>query len=147
MNAIMMSMTREDVKLIASWRKRAVITKKCPKVTDPPFRIYIYESRGNLKHLSNIAYTEYRYEGRGMVVGDCICHRIRSSDDPCVSDHLKLIRVSAREYSDYFGGKQGYVFYLSDVKMYDKPFPIEMFGKSTPPTPWYHVDEDERRNR
>lgn len=141
MEAIMISIKPEAVKAIASGRKRAGLMKKRPQFLALPFKIYIYEMRGELKNAENIGYTEYRHDGRGKVVGECICNSFRTSDDPVVLDHMNVIGMTSREYSDYFGGKIGHVFYFSDVKMYEQPLPLESFGKTAPPQSWCHVKE------
>lgn len=145
MNAIMLSMNAHEIAAITCGRKRAGVMKKRPQFLDLPFKIYLYETRGQLKNKQNISYTTYKHDGRGEVVGECVCHTIRDSDDPRVLDHMNMIGMTHPEYSDYFGGKIGHVFYFSGVKMYDKPLPVERFGKKSPPQSWYHIDYGEMR--
>jgi predicted transcriptional regulator len=145
MKEAMVSVTAGEISAIACRRKRAVLMKTRPKFLELPFTIYFYEMSGNLTHRPNIGYTAYRYDGRGAVVGECICNTIKTTDIPNIY-HVskKVLRMTAREMTEYLEGKTGHICFLSDVKMYDQPKPIEEFGLKTPPHSWCYVKERSR---
>lgn len=142
MKAVLMSVSPEAVKRIASGRKRAEVRRTYPHYLSAPFTIYFYESRGRLSHKPKYAYTSYRYDGRGLVVGECVCNEVKRIE------YEKLFGITERdacmttkELCDYLDGKTGYIFRFTDVKMYDWPIPLEEFGKTTPPQSWCFVEE------
>jgi predicted transcriptional regulator len=141
MKEIVMSIKPEAVRAIASGRSRAEIKKEFPHFLDTPFRVYIYEMSGALTHKPNLGYTAYRHDGRGMVVGEAICHDIKEFTDGNGYEQAKAIGMTMREISAILDGKQGYVFYFTDVKMYGVPKPVEAFGTTRPPQSWFYVKE------
>lgn len=145
MNSIMISIKPEAVKAIASGMKRADIRKDCPRYITTPFRVYLYEMSGELKNRQKLGYTCFRYDGRGMVVGEVVCNDIQKFSDGTGYEQASVIGMSTREIAEVLGGKEGYVLYFSDVQMYDTPKPLEAFGKKIPPHSWYYIDENERR--
>lgn len=142
MKAVLMSVSHEAVKLIASGRKKAVVQKKCARDICLPFTLYFYEKRGQLKHKPKYGYTSYRYDGRGVVVGECVCVCITRIESESLFGIAEIADcMTAKEFCDYLGGKTGYIFRFVDVKMYDQPIPLEEFGKRTPPQSWCFVEE------
>lgn len=144
MKAVLMSVRPEEVKQIASGRKRAVVQKVCPRTMQAPFTLYFYEKRGQLKHAPKYAYTSYRYDGRGLVVGECVCKEIKRIESESVYGiTAREACMTAKELCDYLDGKTGCIFRFVDVKMYDRSIPLEEFGKATPPQSWCFVERKE----
>ena len=140
-SAIMISMKPEAVRDIASGFRKADIRKTFPHFLPPPFKVFIYENLGDYKNKPNIGYTAYEYEGSGMVVGECTCQKIEEAIDHRFYDYEKEIGITAREISEYLKGEVGYIFFLSDIKFYEKLIPIEDFGAKSPPQSWFHLKE------
>lgn len=146
MYSIMISMQAKEIASIACGKKRALLIKKRPSLFELPMKIYFYENKGKLKHTPNIAYTAYRHEGRGMVVGECVCHSFKTSDIPVYDEALKRqLDMTMRDFAEYFEETTGYIMFFDEVKIYEQPINVGAFGKKTPPQSWYHIDEDERR--
>ena len=141
MSAIMMSIKPEAVRDIASGRIKAEVKRSYPHFLKPPFKVYIYEARGEYKNQDKIGYTVYRHDGRGAVVGEAICHDIKEFTDSNGYEQANAIGMAPRDITKCLDGHTGYVFYFSDVKMYGIPKPIEAFGGKQPPGNWYHVKE------
>ena len=143
MSAILMALSPEAVRSIASGVRKADVRKTFPHFLRPPFKVFIYENLGAYKNRPNIGYTAYEYEGSGMVVGECTCHKIEEAIDHNFYDYD--IGITAREISDYLKGEVGYIFFFSDIRFYDKLIPIEDFGTKRPPQSWFHVKEMKER--
>lgn len=142
MNAIILGMKAATVKQILSGKKKAELMKKRPSLLELPIKVYIYEQKGELRNRPRISYTTYRRDGRGMVVGECVCSRIQTIDPSAIDENIKnILHMKAREITESLGGKMGYIFFFSDVKAYDRPMGIEAFGKRRPPAPWCRVEE------
>jgi predicted transcriptional regulator len=138
----MMSMKAEAVKAIASGKKRAEVMKKRPSLLELPLKVYIYESKGRLKHNPNIGYTAYQHSGRGVVVGECVCHNVKATDLLTIDEAtISALHMKTREITEYLKGETGYIYFFSDFQMYDQAIPLSVFGKRTTPNPWYRVEE------
>ena len=139
MSAIMMAMKPEAVRDIASGIRKADVRKTFPHFLHPPFKVFIYENLGAYKNKPNIGYAAYEYEGSGMVVGECTCHKIEEAIDHNFYDYDT--GITAREISEYLKGEVGYIFFFTDIKFYEKLIPIEDFDTKRPPSSWFHVKE------
>jgi hypothetical protein len=136
----------KEISAIACGRKTALLIKKRPSLFEMPFKIYFYEKKGKLSNRAKIGYTAFGYEGRGLVVGECVCHSFRTSDVSIYDNKLKKdLCMTAREFTEFFDCSTGYIFFFDEVKIYDKPRTLGEFGKKRPPQAWYHIDEGERR--
>ena len=136
----------EDETGKAIYEKRIEVRKTAPK--EVPFKCYIYETKGQYVKFTHGAHTKYGY-GRGKVIGEFICDRIICSQayfDSQGKNHLTNVfpddikKTCLDEYDlwDYIAGKavkanqmyDGYLWHISDLKIYDKPRELSEFRKS-----------------
>ena len=129
----------------AIYEKRIEVRKTAPK--EVPFKCYIYETKGQYVKFTHGAHTKYGY-GRGKVIGEFICDRIICSQayfDSQGKNHLTNVfpddikKTCLDEYDlwDYIAGKavkanqmyDGYLWHISDLKIYDKPKELSEFRK------------------
>lgn len=135
----------EDETGKAIYEKRIEVRKSAPK--EVPFKCYIYETQGQYVKFTHGAHTKYGY-GRGKVIGEFICDRIICSQayfDSQGKNHLTNVfpddikKTCLDEYDlwDYIAGKavkanqmyDGYLWHISDLKIYDKPRELSEFRK------------------
>ena len=135
----------EDETGKAIYEKRIEVRKTAPK--EVPFKCYIYETKGQYVKFTHGAHTKYGY-GRGKVIGEFICNRIICSQayfDSQGKNHLTNVfpddikKTCLDEYDlwDYIAGKavkanqmyDGYLWHISDLKIYDKPRELSEFGR------------------
>lgn len=135
----------EDETGKAIYEKRIEVRKTAPK--EVPFKCYIYETKGQYVKFTHGAHTKYGY-GRGKVIGWFICDRIICSQayfDSQGKNHLTNVfpddikKTGLDEYDlwDYIAGKavkanqmyDGYLWHISDLKIYDKPRELSEFRK------------------
>ena len=135
----------EDETGKAIYEKRIEVRKTAPK--EVPFKCYIYETQGQYVKFTHGAHTKYGY-GRGKVIGWFICDRIICSQayfDSQGKNHLTNVfpddikKTCLDEYDlwDYIAGKavkanqmyDGYLWHISDLKIYDKPKELSEFRK------------------
>ena len=142
MLAVMYGMTADEISAVVSGKRSAILMKKKPKLLNTPFIVYLYEKRGCLRNIPKIGYTHYRYDGRGAVVAECICHTVtRTNADGMYDNDLnRMLCMPMREICERLEGKPGYVWQIEDVKIYEEPKPIEDFGKNAPPNEWCYVE-------
>ena len=133
----------EDETGKAIYEKRIEVRKTAPK--EVPFKCYIYETQGQYVKFTHGAHTKYGY-GRGKVIGEFICDRIICSQayfDSQGKNHLTNVfpddikKTCLDEYDlwDYIAGKavkanqmyDGYLWHISDLKIYDKPKELSEF--------------------
>ena len=148
MKSILLSIKPKYVELIARGEKTIEVRKTAPQ--EVPFKCYIYETKGQYVKFTHGAHTKYGY-GRGKVIGEFICDRIICSQayfDSQGKNHLTNVfpddikKTCLDEYDlwDYIAGKackaneiyDGYLWHISDLKIYDKPKPIMQFYKPCP---------------
>lgn len=135
----------EDETGKAIYEKRIEVRKTAPQ--EVPFKCYIYETKGQYVKFTHGAHTKYGY-GRGKVIGEFICDRIICSQayfDSQGKNHLTNVfpddikKTCLDEYDlwDYIVGKavkanqmyDGYLWHISDLKIYDKPRELSEFRK------------------
>lgn len=135
----------EDETGKAIYEKRIEVRKTAPK--EVPFKCYIYETKGQYVKFTHGAHTKYGY-GCGKVIGEFICDRIICSQayfDSQGKNHLTNVfpddikKTCLDEYDlwDYIAGKavkanqmyDGYLWHISDLKIYDKPRELSEFRK------------------
>ena len=135
----------EDETGKAIYEKRIEVRKTAPK--EVPFKCYIYETKGQYVKFTHGAHTKYGY-GRGKGIGEFICDRIICSQayfDSQGKNHLTNVfpddikKTCLDEYDlwDYIAGKavkanqmyDGYLWHISDLKIYDKPRELSEFRK------------------
>ena len=135
----------EDETGKAIYEKRIEVRKTAPK--EVPFKCYIYETQGQYIKFIHGAHTKYGY-GCGKVIGEFVCDRIICSQayfDSQGKNHLTNVfpddikKTCLDEYDlwDYIAGKavkanqmyDGYLWHISDLKIYDKPRELSEFRK------------------
>lgn len=135
----------EDETGKAIYEKRIEVRKSAPK--EVPFKCYIYETKGQYVKFIHGAHTKYGY-GRGKVIGEFICDKVICSQayfDSQGKNHLTNVfpedikKTCLTEYDlwDYIAGKavkaneiyDGYLWHISDLKIYDKPRELSEFRK------------------
>ena len=135
----------EDETGKAIYEKRIEVRKTAPQ--EVPFKCYIYETKGQYVKFTHGAHTKYGY-GRGKVIGEFICDKVICSQayfDSQGKNHLTNVfpddikKTCLDEYDlwDYIAGKavkanqmyDGYLWHISDLKIYDKPRELSEFRK------------------
>ena len=137
----------EDETGKAIYEKRIEVRKSAPQ--EVPFKAYIYESRNGghrCKHCNEkdscYSYAPKNvgcYNGMGKVIGWFICDRIEKVNAKCSDYGIDLFYhdcltngcLTEREIEKYFNIPEdrdlramkgnGYVWHISDLKIYDKP--------------------------
>ena len=155
MKSILLSIKPKYVELIASGQKTIEVRKSAPK--EVPFKCYIYESRNGghrCKHCNEkdscYSYAPKNvgcYNGRGKVIGYFICDRIEMVNAKCSDYGIDLFYhdcltngcLTEREIEKYFNIPEdrdlramkgnGYVWNISDLKIYDKPRELSEFSR------------------
>lgn len=119
MKAVLISIKPRYCKLIVSGEKTVEIRKTKPELV-PPFKVYIYETKGKLQRLSSIF---YEYEGKGKVIGEFICKNIAKGNSQCGCC------LSMQEINQYANGKEIFGWCISDLIIYDNPKELSEFVK------------------
>ena len=144
MKAVMISIQPKWVEKIVNGEKTIEVRKSAPK--EVPFKCYIYETKGQYVKFTHGAHTKYGY-GRGKVIGAFICDRIEMVNAKCSDYGIDLFYhdcltngcLTEREIEKYFNVPEdrdlramkgnGYVWNISDLKIYDKPKELSEFRK------------------
>lgn len=145
MKSVLIAIRPKWVEKIANGEKTIEVRKTAPK--EVPFKCYIYETQGQYVKFTHGAHTKYGY-GRGKVIGEFICDRIICSQayfDSQGKNHLTNVfpddikKTCLDEYDlwDYIAGKavkanqmyDGYLWHISELKIYDKPKELSEFRK------------------
>lgn len=143
-------------KLIASGEKTIEVRKTRPKKT--PFKAYIYCTKGGPALFCRPS----QRIGNGKVIGEFVCDRITEiqlTDEGYDFDVPKMTSLKYEEMEDYLGGKNGYGWHISELKIYDEPkelsdfrlyntsvviedgFPMPTHEIRRPPQSWMYVEE------
>ena len=126
MKSVLISIRPEWCELIASGKKTIEVRKSRPKL-ETPFKVYIYCTKD--KH----GWFDFGKKERldGKVIGEFVCDRI----DPAVIDKSKSISrescVPLRDLWEYASPKSLFDLYgwhISDLKIYDKPKALSVYG-------------------
>ena len=154
MKSVLISIRPQWCEKIASGQKTIEVRKTAPQ--EVPFKCYIYESRNGghrCKHCNEkdscYSYAPKNvgcYNGRGKVIGWFICDKVICSQayfDSQGKNHLTNVfpedikKTCLTEYDlwDYIAGKackaneiyDGYLWHISDLKIYDKPKELSEF--------------------
>ena len=144
MKAVMISIQPKRVEKIANGEKTIEVRKTAPK--EVPFKAYIYETQGQYIKFIHGAHTKYGY-GRGKVIGEFICDKVEMVNAKCSDYDIDLFYhdcltngcLTEREIEKYFNVPEdrdlramkgnGYVWNISDLKIYDKPKELSEFRK------------------
>ena len=142
MKSVLISIRPKWTEKIANGEKTIEVRKSAPK--EVPFKCYIYETQGQYVKFTHGAHTKYGY-GRGKVIGAFICDRIEMVNAKCSNYGIDLFYhdcltngcLTEREIEKYFNVPEdrdlramkgnGYVWDISDLKIYDKPKELSEF--------------------
>jgi len=113
----------------------------CKKILSKEKPIELRRSRPH----GDIQYHIYLYEtkqGRGAVVGECICSSIEQAIEQF--DRIAMVEGSCLtldQINAYSKRKPVYGWYLSKVVEYTKPKPLSDFGIKRAPQSWCYIKE------
>ena len=166
MKAVMISIQPKWCEKIAGGEKTIEVRKTRPKL-EPPFKCYIYRTKGSVKHLINDKWVNVAVGG--TVIGEFVCD--------CIEEHhqhihapineleevelftvLELSCLTYPELANYTKNQEHYKpFYgwlISDLVLYDKPKELGEFKVrktndvwsclkrlERPPQSWCYVEE------
>ena len=146
MKSILLSIKPKYVELIASGQKTIEVRKTAPK--EVPFKAYIYCTKE--KKQDDIIWAGIfgdRGKWNGRVIGEFICDRIEMVNAKCSDYGIDLFYhdcltngcLTEREIEKYFNVPEdrdlramkgnGYVWNISDLKIYDKPKELSEFSR------------------
>ena len=104
------------------YKKRLELRKSAPK---PPFKAYIYETKGKRIRISPIFYD---HEGSGKVIGEFICDYVVRHCEMGNADLAEEMSCVPREdILKYSNGKEVFGWHISDLVIYDKPKELSEF--------------------
>ncbi len=125
--------------LIATGKKTIEVRKSRPKIKTP-FKVYIYCTKNGFYGLQSKSNPALKKNASGKVIGEYVCNRI--DEYPYIDVYEAgeglypiLTSTGAKtglDYSDikqYGNGKPLYLWYITDLKIYDKPKELSEFGK------------------
>ena len=162
MKSVLISMQGDPNYLIESGKKTLELRKTRP-LLEPPFKVYIYEALGYRMKLSNVCPGAV-HRGVGRVTSEFICDDIDKvavfndllySERNSQTDKLGQLCLTIDKVKAYLGEKNlGYIWHVSDLKIYDEPRALSEFGKygfqnafvfplplRRPPQSWMYVEE------
>lgn len=167
MKSVLISIRPEWVHKILDGKKTIEVRKTRPKIK-PPFKCYIYMTAGGYDWqkepfstavVPNPEGTEM-YNGAKTVVAEFVCNHILSTCGwrltgdtgkcaPTTASEKCLPFLSCLtldELLEYAGKRTRilYGWYISDLKIYDKPKKLSDFGMKRPPQSWCYVEDMER---
>lgn len=121
MKSVLLSIHPKWCELIASGEKNVEFRKTRPKI-EPPFKCYIYETKGKTDTPFMDEDGHLDFHGRGQVIGEFVCDRIIAAGYGSYSILSKL-RTWIHEWDllAYADGKTVYGWHISDFVLYDKP--------------------------
>ena len=132
MKSVLISIQPKWCELIASGKKTVEVRKNFPNLK-PPFKVYIYETKGKKRWYSQPDPIPY-YEGKGKVIGEFVCDKIFdicieiSNPDDLPGYPFPCTGLTDKEILQYLGnGKAGYGWHISQLKIYDEPKPLSDF--------------------
>lgn len=150
MKSVLISIQPKWCELIASGKKTVEVRKTKPKL-EPPFKCYIYCTKGKEKlwvlRGSERAFTREKiaaicqakdvggaYQGNGKVIGEFVCdrieywnHKIHDDDTITLEKASDLSCVSEDELVKYADLGHLYAWHISDLKIYDHPKKLSEF--------------------
>ena len=145
MKSVLIAIRPQLVAKIASGEKTIEVRKTAPK--EVPFKAYIYETQGRTETPWIDEDGHFIYKGRGQVIGAFICDRIEMVNAKCSDYGIDLFYhdcltngcLTEREIEKYFNVPEdrdlramkgnGYVWNISDLKIYDKPKELSEFSR------------------
>ena len=143
MKSVLIAIRPQGVEKIANGEKTIEVRKTAPQ--EVPFKCYIYETQGRTETPWIDEDGHFIYKGRGQVIGEFICDRIEMVNSKCSDYGIDLFYhdcltngcLTEREIEKYFNIPEdrdlramkgnGYVWHISDLKIYDKPRELSEF--------------------
>lgn len=148
--AVLISIQRKWCELIVNGKKTVEVRKSRPKI-ETPFKCYIYCSQNGISiYGDGKSYvTDYSkllekgakkgfeaasgfFKWNGKVIGEFVCNEIEELKRNTIFNAPVLYSQSCLtrdEYFAYIGNKTAYIWYISDLKIYDKPKELCEFRK------------------
>ena len=127
--AVMLSIRPEWCAKIAFGEKTVEVRKTRPKI-ELPFKCYIYETKARMN-----------------IIGEFVCYRFFPVSHN-YRQYVKLLHdlhlypcMTDREIENYLGNRNGYIWQITDVVIYDTPRSLSDFGLKRPPQSWCYVQE------
>lgn len=152
MKAVMLSVQPKWCELIVSGNKNVEIRKSAPKLK-PPFKVYIYCSKGKDRLIDIIRDGDdvfghvyhgkpvfiktpescFQFGNSGKVIAEFTCYRVipflMKDGEPLFLQSISGLRswLTKDEAAEYIGNQKGYAWQISGLKVYDKPKPLSEF--------------------
>lgn len=154
MKAVIISIRPKWCEKILNGEKRVELRRTRPKLK-PPFRCYIYCTKGKRPH-EDFMMTDWpkpQFYGDGKVVGEFVCYRIDSLarigyDGSGEMPRYTILTADARirpakelfqmacltesEAEDYLNGRYGFGWHITDLRIYDAPRELNEFWRECP---------------
>ena len=127
MRSVLMSIRPKWCELIATGQKTVEVRKTRPKL-DTPFKVYIYRTKGFIRHLCNVKW--WNMPVGGTVIGEFVCDEIREigfspynhGEYTCEDQtYIEKTGLTFDEMFEYLGEGYGYGWHISDLVIYDTP--------------------------
>ena len=136
--AVLISIQPKWCELIANGKKTVEVRKSRPKM-ETPFKCYIYctlqGSNEFFKNTLNGSISKWNKGNwgckKGKVIGEFICSEIEELKRNTIFNAPALYSQSCLtrdEYFGYIGNKAAYIWYISELKIYDKPKELSEFS-------------------
>lgn len=154
MKSVMISIQPKWCELIVSGKKNVEVRKSAPKL-EPPFKVYIYCSKGKDRLLDIIRdgdsvfgcthhgkpvfiktpESSFRFGNSGKVIAEFTCYRtipfLMLDNEPLFLQAISGLRsyLTKDEVAKYIGKKYGYLWQISNLRVYEKPMELTDFYK------------------
>ena len=138
---IIMSIHPKWIQKIFTGKKIFEVRRRAP-LQVPPFKVYVYCTKGEETWLAGIVGGRESYKLNGNIVGEFTCNNMIDYYAPW-KDHESGTCLTARELSDYCGCGNNLTFmHITDPIIYNEPKKLEDFGLIRPPQSWCYVKEN-----
>ena len=144
--AVLISIQPKWCELIASGKKTIEVRKSRPKL-ETPFKCYIYCTNNQVFAQSSMEGEYFTAPKSGLielercgnkilsgkVIGEFVCKEIEELKRNTVFNAPALYsqsRLTRDEYFGYIGNKTAYIWYISGIKIYDRPRELSEFSPS-----------------
>lgn len=127
MRSVLMSIRPKWCELIAKGQKTVEVRKTRPKL-ETPFKVYIYRTKGFIRHLCNGKW--WNMPVGGTVIGEFVCDEIREigfspynhGEYTCEErTYIEQTGLTFDEMFEYLGEGYGYGWHISDLVIYEEP--------------------------
>lgn len=143
--AVLISIHPEWVEKILAGEKTLEVRKNRPNM-ETPFKVYIYCTAGNLSYEVNNGMM-CNISGGKLVVGEFVCdkitwlthtgfsgfpgNRLVAIDGYTIDGSFPIYKslLTTQQIEKYLDGKDGYVWHISNLKIYDTPKPLSEFSR------------------